>query len=96
MPSVNNKGQVLVPAAGRQSNVAIAVTSWKTKTKSWIAAVTKKRDPDTGRYARINRLINDVISNHKGAQYLVMPELSMKPRWFIRTGAETAGARLFR
>lgn len=58
---------------------------------SWVAAATKGTDPDVGRYARLNRLINGVIASPSDSRYLVMPELSMKLRWFVRTAQKLQG-----
>jgi len=60
-----------------ERKLAIAVSSWKTEYKSWVASVMRMTDPNMDRYARLNRLINSVISNPKGARYFILPELAL-------------------
>ena len=61
----------------------IAISSWKTEYDSWTAAAMKLADPDVDRYRRLNSLINEVIARG-GVDYLVLPELALPSKWFIR------------
>lgn len=94
MPAVSGKGNVIVPLDDEEEKISIAVTSWKTRPDSIVAAITKRADPDNRRYSRLNRLVNDVISRPLGARYLILPELAMKPRWFVRTALKLQGRRI--
>lgn len=94
MPTVSKTGNVIVPLDEKDEKVSVAVTSWQTRPDSIVAAITKRSDPDDRRYSRLNRLINDVISRPLGASYLVLPELAMKPRWFVRTALKLQGRRI--
>ena len=69
----------------------IAVSSWKTDYDSWVASVMKKSDPDSKRYARLCRLINDVITQPRGSDYLILPELSLPAHWFMRIAQKLQG-----
>ncbi len=69
----------------------IAVSSWKTQNNSWVASVTRRADPDLTRYARLNRLVNSVISQPKGANYFILPELSLPAQWFLRLAYKLSG-----
>lgn len=62
----------------------VAVPCFETKAVSWVASVSNTLDPDSDRYFRLNRLVNDVISAHQRVQYLVLPELALPRRWFNR------------
>lgn len=69
----------------------IAVSSWKTRLDSWVAAVTRSPDPDTDRYARLNRLLDGVIAQPQHSRYLIMPELALPAHWFIRIARKLQG-----
>lgn len=93
MPRWSKKGQVLkVPDGQPSAKHNIAVASWKTSGQSFTAAVMKKQDPESRwRYQRLNRLINELISRPGGAGYLVLPELALPPRWFMRIADKLKG-----
>uniref|UniRef100_UPI003AF8DC14 hypothetical protein n=2 Tax=Thiolapillus sp. TaxID=2017437 RepID=UPI003AF8DC14 len=84
MPHWDKSHVLQIPNEEPRSRYSIAVTSWKTKNKSWVASVMRKPDPDLTRYARLNRLLNSVISQPKGAEYCILAELSLPARWFMR------------
>lgn len=86
MPRWNDKEELLLIPDGKvPAKKVIAVSSWKTPMDSWAAAVTRMEDPlGRDRYERLTRLLNGMISNPKGANYLILPELAMPARWFMR------------
>lgn len=86
MPRWNDaEGLLLIPDGKLPAKNIIAVSSWETPMESWMAAVTRMEDPlGRDRYERLTRLLNGVISNPKGTQYLILPELAMPARWFMR------------
>ncbi|WP_419633105.1 hypothetical protein, partial [Thiolapillus sp.] len=84
MPHWDKSNILQIPNGMPRSKYSIAVTSWKTEKRSWMASVMRKPDPDLTRYARLNRLLNSVISQPKGAEYCILPELSLPARWFMR------------
>ncbi len=86
-----NKGVLQIPDGDFQPSQAIAVSSWQTKYNTWVAAVTRSNDPDLGRYARLARLVNSVISQPKGARYFILPELAMPAHWFMRIAQKLQG-----
>jgi hypothetical protein len=69
----------------------IAVASWKTEIDSWIASIVKQPDPDLKRYTRLNQLFNDVLRFGSGTNYLIMPEVSIPARWFLRMAYKLQG-----
>lgn len=81
-----DKNQVLnISDCEQGAKKTIAVTSLKTDYKSFVAAVMRKPDPCALiRYQNLNHLLNGLISRHNRVNYLVLPELSMPPQWFIR------------
>lgn len=85
--------QVLsVPDGETKSKQTIAVSSWQTENESFIAAVTKNVDPDAlGRYQRLNRMLNHLLDQPDGAGYLVLPELALPAKWFIRVADKLKG-----
>jgi len=93
MPTWGKKGRVLrIPDGTPAPKQTVAVASWKTSDKSFIAAVMGKADPDSRRrYQRLNRLINELISRPDGAGYLVFPELALPTRWFMRIAEKLKG-----
>lgn len=93
MPTWGKKGRVLrIPDGEPVSKQTVAVASWKTSDKSFIAAVMGKADPDSRRrYQRLNRLINELISRPDGAGYLIFPELALPTRWFMRIAEKLKG-----
>lgn len=85
--------QVLsVPDGESKSKQTIAVSSWQTENESFIAAVTKNVDPDAlERYQRLNRMLNHLLNQPDGAGYLVLPELALPAKWFIRVADKLKG-----
>lgn len=78
-----------------KASQTIAVTSWETRDTSFVAAVMNQPDPDSRRrYQRINRLINELISRPDHAGYLILPELAMPARWFMRIAGKLNGRRI--
>lgn len=86
-----NKGVLQIPDGNFQPRHTIAVSSWQTQYNTWVAAVTRYPDPDLGRYARLTRLVNSVISQPKGARYFILPELAMPAHWFMRIAQKLQG-----
>lgn len=86
MPKYNDKEDLLlIPDGKTPARFPIAVSSWRTSMETWAAAVTRRDDPQgRNRYERLTRLLNGVISNPKGTRYLILPELAMPVRWFMR------------
>jgi len=91
VPCYDRKGVLHIPDGTPRNKHNIAVTSWKTRYDSWIAAVKRMNDPDHLRYARLNQLLNNIISEPRGCHYLIMPELSMPAHWFIRIARKLQG-----
>ena len=87
VPGLTNEksGEILIPLEREDREVRIALTSWQTHPDSWTASVTKKLDPDVGRYRRLQRLLNDILNVSPAPHYVIFPELSFPPRWFIRS-----------
>ena len=86
-----NKGILHIPDGAFQPKLAIAVSSWQTQYSTWVAAVTRSPDPDIGRYARLARLVNSVISQPKGTRYFILPELALPAHWFMRIAQKLQG-----
>ena len=67
-----------------QDKVRIGVSSWKTPMKSWVANVTQKADPNSlDRLIRLCALSNQILKLAKPPRYLIFPELSIPPAWFM-------------
>jgi hypothetical protein len=68
-----------------KANPVLALTSFLTKNESWVSVVREDGwEPDEERYARLFRLINDILRLKKPKiDYLVFPELSL-PRKIVR------------
>ena len=77
-----------------KEKIRIAVVSWETDDNSWIAAATKNSDPDTSRIDRLFTLINSVIHSRKTPDYLIMPELSLPPDWFVAVATRLQKRRI--
>ena len=89
---VFDKNRVLqIPDHEAPKTYSIAVSSWKTKLESWVAAVMAQPDPDADRYARMCRLIDGVISQPHQSRYLILPELALPAHWFIRIARKLQG-----
>lgn len=74
-----------VPDGDVKNSQTIAVSSWLTAEASFVAAVMNEEDPDAlGRYQRLNRMLNHLLDNTDSASYLVLPELALPAKWFIR------------
>lgn len=90
-PSFDKHGVLQIPDAVPQRRYGIAVSSWKTSTASWTAAVMRMPDPDAERYARLCRLLDGVIAQPQHSRYLVLPELALPAHWFIRIARKLQG-----
>ncbi|TCS33564.1 reverse transcriptase (RNA-dependent DNA polymerase) [Acetobacter aceti NBRC 14818] len=90
-PYFDKNGVLQVTNKETSLNYVIAVSSWQTDFNSWTAAVMNQPDPDTRRYARLNRLLNKIISESQESRYLIMPELSLPAHWFIRIARKLQG-----
>jgi len=90
-PRFDKHGVLHIPDGARPSKYGIAVSSWKTYISSWEAAVKRKPDPDNGRYARLNSLLDGVIAQPRRSSYLVLPELALPAHWFIRIARKLQG-----
>ncbi len=75
----------------QQQVYKIAVASWKTEIASWTASVTRSDDPDHNRYQRLTALLNHIISSDIRSNYLILPELSVPVRWFMRIALKLQG-----
>lgn len=91
MPFTDHQGVVQVPDGTVSPRYGIAVSSWKTRLDSWTASVTRSPDPDTERYARLNRLLDGVIANPRHSRYLILPELALPAHWFVRIARKLQG-----
>lgn len=91
LPCVEKNGVLRIPLDQKSSKSRIAVASWETDRRSWTASVTKTVEPDTSRYSRLIRLLNEVLASPTPIDYLIMPELSVPPGWFIRIADKLRG-----
>lgn len=93
MPQWDKDGRVLrVPDGEPISKQTIAVASWKTENPSFVAAVKRLPDPDSRkRYQRLNRLTNDLIARPDNSGYVIFPEVSIPPQWFMRIADKLKG-----
>jgi hypothetical protein len=91
MPQWDKHDVLQIPDGRTKRRQIIAVSSWKTEYNSWVASVTRMPDPDLERYARLNMLINGVISQPKGAHYFILPELALPAHWFLRIALKLQG-----
>ena len=92
MPHLDKKQVLHIPDGEPNAKQTIAVASLETKDESFTAAIMGLPDPDgLHRYQRINRLINELISRPDGAGYLILPEVSLPPQWFMRIADKLKG-----
>ena len=96
MPQWDKQHRTLqIPESESKARQTIAVSSWETRDTSFVAAVMNQPDPDNRRrYQRLNRLINELISRPDRAGYLILPELAMPARWFMRIAGKLNGRRI--
>jgi hypothetical protein len=84
-----------IPAGEFNASQTIAVSSWETRDTTFVAAVMNQPDPDSRRrYQRLNRMITELISQPDRAGYLILPELAMPARWFMRIAGKLNGRRI--
>lgn len=94
MPRFDSNNVLQIPYSEVPTKYGIAVSSWMTHHDSWTAAVTLNTDPDTERYARLNHLLDGVISSSKHIRYLILPELALPARWFFRIAKKLQDRRI--
>ena len=70
----------------KEEAVKVCLPCLMVNDESWIASVAQRPDPDLYRYTRLTRIINEVVRLplHERPDYIVLPELSVKSRWFGR------------
>lgn len=90
-PHYDNNHILQIPESTSFHKYPIAVSSWETKADSWTAAAMRKSDPDTKRYARLCRILDNIISQPQQSRYLILPELSLPANWFIRIARKLQG-----
>lgn len=90
-PCFDKQGVLQIPNDSISHKYGIAVSSWNTRMDSWAAAVTRHSDPDTERYTRLCRLLDTVIAQPFESRYLILPELALPARWFIRIARKLRG-----
>jgi hypothetical protein len=73
-----------------KSVICVAVTSRETTIEQWKAAASNKHDRSAERYATFNTLINRILQENGGPDYIVMPELSVPLRWALRAAKKLA------
>lgn len=84
-PYLDAKGLLFVSSDNNnKSNPKVAVTSWEVSNDEFVAAARNRHKLTLKRYNRLNRLVNNVIAEYKKPDYVVLPELSIPPSWFIR------------
>jgi hypothetical protein len=90
-PCFDKEGVLQIQNDAISNKYGIAVSSWKTCIDSWTAAVTRRSDPDTERYTRLCRLLDTVIAQPLESRYLILPELALPARWFVRIARKLQG-----
>ncbi|MBG7620010.1 Reverse transcriptase [Herbaspirillum sp. AP02] len=91
MPVMSRNKILEIPDGKSEDKYRVAVSSWKTRIDSWVAAVRKVEDPDIERYGRLNHLLDHVISKPLGCRYLILPELALPSSWFFRIARKLHG-----
>jgi len=91
LPCLEKNGVLQIPLDQQSSKRRIAVASWKTNRRSWTASMTKTIEPDTSRYSRLTQLLNEILASPTPIDYLIMPELSVPPGWFLRIAHKLRG-----
>lgn len=86
---------LIIPDGEPKARQTIAVSSWETSDSNFTAAAMGKPDPASRRrYQRLNRLINELISRPDHAGYVILPELAIPPKWFLRIAGKLNGRRI--
>ncbi|WP_018969049.1 RNA-directed DNA polymerase [Rubritalea marina] len=67
----------------KSGKLMVGITSWLTEDKSWEASVFDSKDPDKSRFHRLCHLAKLILNNPTKPDYVIFPELSLKPSWFI-------------
>ena len=73
------------PSTTQMENVVLAIPSVLTQIGSWTAAAKQTADPDTFRFQRLSKLVNEMLifAGRNGLQYMLFPELSVPRSWFF-------------
>lgn len=80
----SDRPRIAIPHGSSQpAKIRVAVASWRTDERSWVAAVSQNADPDSSRLDRLFGLISAVISCREKPNYLILPECSLPANWFI-------------
>lgn len=92
LPSFDKNRVLCINRGDNNPDRRIAIASWATDERSWVAAVTRRPDPDNTRYQRLMRMVDAAIRDGGHIDYLVLPEVSLPPIWFLRLALKL-GAR---
>lgn len=90
-PCFDKHGVLQIPDGAVPRQYGIAVSSWMTDMDSWVASIMRSPDPDVERYARLNHLLDGVISQPRHSRYFILPELALPAHWFIRIARKLQG-----
>ncbi len=83
LPSIDACNCLHVLNRRKATKIKVAIVSWATSEESWNASVLEGKDPDTTRYRRLNGVLNSVLKSPVMPDYVILPELSIPPRWFM-------------
>lgn len=83
-PTYNKQGVLRIPDGNTDGRRRIALSSWMTEERSWVASVMRQPEPDHSRYQRLMTLVDDIVKKNKKLNYLVLPEQSVPCAWYMR------------
>lgn len=78
-------------SSARVGRRKIAIGSVETLGRQSDQAALGSPDLGVARYRRLSATVNDLMSRPGAADYLVLPELSLPSRWFVRTAQKLGG-----
>lgn len=79
----DGKNILLIQNRRIASKINVTLVSWGTDETSLMASICKKNDPDQSRFHRLSHLLNSILKSRKKIDYVIFPELSIPPRWFL-------------
>ncbi|WP_427852168.1 RNA-directed DNA polymerase [Stenotrophomonas acidaminiphila] len=84
---------VSVPAP-KKDIVRVAIVSYLTDQKDWEMALGGRPNRSLSRYKRFNKIVNSILSNETGLDYVVFPEASVPRRWAYSAAAKLAKSKV--
>lgn len=83
--------KIVVGNGSASRSIRVALGVFETTQTSWTSSVVGTPDLTVGRYHALIHMLNELLKRPDGVDYLLLPELSIPARWFVRIAQKLRG-----